>query len=271
MPPEASQSLIFLEADATDDAGGQPFVGVVRHRDDLIRWLRNAPSALQWIEVDGLLGDPEVWSFAAQGTDEIPLDVVVSAPGSQFADLYRLVDVRAVRDVRVSMTATAGFLKALRLAASLGFPVRLLPGQPSVEATSELSTALELYLHDPMVDAPIEYFHSALARMRGAPTGSLWRVLEEDPAIFRREKGQKFRRAAETSAEFELSANFVPDFLAGLIEGEAECATCHWQGFCEGYFKWPDPKYSCDGVKQLFRRLEAAAKEIQDDLSTYAA
>jgi hypothetical protein len=80
-----------------------------------------------------------------------------------------------------------------------------------------------------------------------------------------------FRRAAEASAEFEPPAEFVSDFLAGLIEREAECATCHWQGFCEGYFKWPDPKYSCEGVKQLFLRLEAAAKEIQDDLSTYAA
>jgi hypothetical protein len=237
----------------------------------LSRWLRDAPSALQWIEVDGLLGDPEVWSFAAQGTDEIPLDVFVSAPGHQFADLYRLVDVRAVRDVRVSMAATTGFLKALRLAASLGFPVRLLPGQPSGEAMSELSAALELYLHDPMVEAPIEYFHSALARMQGAPTGSLWRVLEEDPAIFRRENGQKFRGAAQTSAQFEPSASFVSDFLAGLVESEAECATCHWQGFCEGYFKWPDPSYSCDGVKRLFVQLDAAAKEIQADLSTYAA
>ena len=135
---------------------------------------------------------------------------------------------------------------------------------------NELSAAVELYLHDPMVETPIEYFHSALARMRGAPTGSLWRVLEEDPAIFRRENGQKFRGAAQTSTELEPSADFVSGFLAGLVESGAECATCHWQGFCQGYFKWPDPKYSCDGVKELFLRLEAAAKEIQDDLSAYA-
>jgi hypothetical protein len=42
--------------------------------------------------------------------------------------------VRSVRDVRVSMPAAPGFLRALRLAASLGLPVRLLPGQPSAEA-----------------------------------------------------------------------------------------------------------------------------------------
>ena len=82
--------------------------------------------------------------LAAQGAGDIPLDVVLSAPGSEFADLYRLVDVLAVRDVRVSMPATPRFLKAVRLAASLGLPVRLLPGQPSTEAVNELASSFGL-------------------------------------------------------------------------------------------------------------------------------
>jgi hypothetical protein len=261
MPREADQSLIFLQADTKREADNRPFVVVVRSRDELDRWLRDSPPALQWIQVEGLLDDPEAWLLAAQGADEVPLDVIVSAPGSEFADLYRLVDVRSVRDVRVSMPATSGFLSALRLAASLGFPVRLLPGQPSGEAAKELEEAVELYLHDPMVDAPIEFFHSALAWMRGAPTGSLWRVLEEDPAIYQRNESKSLRK----------SRDFVPGFLAGLIQRKAECAICPWQGFCEGYFKWPDPEYSCEGVKRLFSRLHAAAEEIEKDLSGYTA
>jgi hypothetical protein len=261
MPREADQSLIFLPADSKHEGDDQPFVVVVRSRDELERWLRDSPAALQWIQVEGLLGDGEAWSLAAQGADEVPLDVILSAPGSEFAELYRLVDVRSVRDVRVSMPATSGFLRALRLAASLGLPVRLLPGQPSDEATRELEEAAELYLHDPIVDAPIEFFHSALAWMRGAPTGSLWRVLEEDPAIYQRDESKGVRK----------SRDFVPGFLAGLIQREAECATCPWQGFCEGYFKWPDPEYSCTGVKRVFFRLRAAAEEIEKDLSVYAA
>ena len=261
MSREADQSLIFLQADTKPQADDQPFVVVVSSRDALDRWLRDPPPALQWIQVEGLLGDPEAWSLAAQGADEVPLDVILSAPGSEFADLYRLVDVRSVRDVRVSMPATSGFLRALRLAASLGFPVRLLPGQPSAEAAKELEEALEFYLHDPMVEAPIEFFHSALASMRGAPTGSLWRVLEEDPAIYQRSENKSLRK----------SRDFVTGFLAELIQRKAECATCPWQGFCEGYFKWPDPEYSCAGVKRLFSRLRAAAEEIEKDLSAYAA
>jgi hypothetical protein len=255
MPQEADQTLVFLQADSKVEAIDQPFVVVVRSRDELHRWLGDCPPALQWIQVEGLLAEPEVWSLAAQGTDEVPLDVILSAPGSEFADLYRLVDVRAVRDVRVSMPATSGFLKALRLAASLGFPVRLLPGQPPAEAVKELQEAVNLYLYNPMVDAPIEFFHSALAWSRGAPTGSLWRILEQDPAIYRREETE----------------HPAPGFLASLIENGAECASCPWQAFCQGYFKWPNSAYSCAGVKALLDRLRAAAAEIEADLAAYAA
>jgi hypothetical protein len=254
MPQEANKSLIFLRADSEDDPGNEPFVVVVRNREELSRWLHDRSPGLQWIQVEGLLGDPEVWALAAQGEGEVALDVILDAPGSEFAHLYRLVDLRSVRDVRVSMPASPGFLKAVRLAASLGLPIRLLPGQPSPEALEELQDALEFYLHDPMVDAPIEFFHSALAWMRGAPAGSLLRVLEEDSAIYQRD---------------EIRSP-LPGFFATLVQRGAECATCPWSDFCEGYFKWPDATYSCEGVKRIFASLRAAAAEIEEDLSRYA-
>jgi len=36
---------------------------------------------------------------------------------------------------------------------------------------------------------------------------------------------------------------------------------------CAGYFKWPDPTYSCEGVKRLFTQIKAAADEINADLA----
>src|SRR3984893_19607299 len=89
--------------------------------------------------------------------------------------------MRPVRDVRVSMPAAPGFLKAVKLAASLRLPVRVLPGQPTPEVLAELTEALEFYLHGPMVEIPVEFFHSLLAT---ADRGSLWMILEEDPAAF---------------------------------------------------------------------------------------
>jgi hypothetical protein len=269
MSQGSDRPLAFLQTDSGKKPVDEPFVAVVRSRDELSRWLHDPAPALQWIQVEGALGDSEVWSLAAQGADEIPLDVVLSAPGSEFADLYRLVDVRAVRDVRVSMPAAPGFLKALRLAASLGLPVRLLPGQPPAEILAELQEALEFYLRDPMVDAPVEFFHSALAWFRGAPTGSLWRILEEDPAIYQRGETEKESCASEEPWAAETARDFVPRFLDNLRQRGAECTTCPWQTFCEGYFKWPDLQYSCEGVKRILFRLQAAAEEIEEDLSAY--
>jgi hypothetical protein len=266
--PERDKPLLFLHHDLEAEPGNRPFVRIVRSRDELNRWLQNGSPALQWLQVDTLLDDPEAWKLAAQGSNGTALDVVLSAPGQEFSNLYRLVDVRSVRDVRVSMPATPGFLKALRLAASLGLPVRLLPGQPCREAAEELATALSFYLHDSMVEAPIEFFHSALAWMLGAQTGSLWIICEQDPAIFQHHSGNDQQRSPRADGLY-LKENFVTDRLARLIEESGECASCPWQQLCQGYFKWPDPTYSCDGVKRLFSLLRAAADEIQQDLSAY--
>ena len=268
MAEQADEPLIFLHDDLRGDPGDRAFVRIVRNRDELNRWLHNRSPALQWIQAEELLGDAEAWALAAQGPSDTPLDVVLAAPHREFSNLYRLVDARSVRDVRVSMPATPGFLKALRLAASLGLPVRLLPGQPCPETVEELANALSFYLHDPMVEAPIEFFHSALAWMRGAQTGSLWIICEQDPAIFQhRGVNDQQRPIRAAQRYFDEDSDFVSGRLARLIEEGAECASCPWQQLCQGYFKWPEPTYSCDGVKRLFGALRAAGDEIEQDLS----
>lgn len=77
-------------------------------------------------------------------------------PAVEFSALYRLVDVRIVRAVRVTIPARPGFLKALRLApSSCRLPhAGLLPGQPGAETVAELIDAAQFYLRDPMVEAP---------------------------------------------------------------------------------------------------------------------
>ena len=268
MPQDTHKPLLFLRADSEELPGDQPFVVVVRTRDQLDRWLRDSSPDLQWIEAQGLVGDPDAWALAAQGEGDIPLDAVLSEPGAEFPDLYRLVDVCAVREVRVSMPAAPGFLKALRLAASLALPVRLLPGQPSEILVQELAEALSFYLHDSMVEAPIEFFHSALAWMRGTESDSMWNICEQNPAIFDRSLAS-LSPAIPGAKERRLRGDFVPRHLQRLIDEGAECAACPWQPLCQGYFKWPDPSYSCQGVKRLFSTLRAAADEIGQDLTRF--
>ena len=221
-----------------------------------------------------MLGDPDAWAEAAHSDSNIPLDVVLSDPALEFSHLYRLVDAYAVRPIRVTMPAAPGLTKAIRLAAALRLPVRVLPGQPLAEVLEELRDALQFYLHEPTVEAPVEFFHSVLATMWDSDASSLWTILEADPDAFRHYDVDGRARVPRISYPDQseiTSAGFVEDHLSRLIAQGAECATCPWQRPCGGYFKWPDSAYSCEGVKQLFFNIQTAANEIRQDLASVAA
>jgi hypothetical protein len=150
----------------------------------------------------------------------------------------------------------------------------VLPGQPSAEVLEELHDALEFYLHEPMVEAPVEFFHSVLASMCDGKDGSLWMMLEEDPDAYRHydADGQaRLPRTSDSGRSEIASAGFVENHLSRLIVQGAECATCPWQQPCRGYFKWPDPAYSCEGIKQLFFSIQTAGNEIRRDVASFAA
>lgn len=162
----------------------------------------------------------------------MPLDVVLEQPDRDFSLLYRLADVRLVRPVGVTLPVVPGLLKALRMAASLQLPVRLLPGQPDASGLSALHQALDFYLHDTRVEAPVEFFHSLLATFSGFELGTLSDMLEEP-----------------------------------LLEELGECEGCRYRSVCASYFKHPDPSYDCTGVLGLFARLEGVAEEMSRESS----
>lgn len=260
MPEEPPAPIKLLPASAADNLDGDSFIVIVRTREEFSHWLGYPAPGLEEIQVEGLMCDAEVWAIAAQGRMPVPLDVVLSDPAFEFSTLYQLVEVRNVRPVRIAIPAKPGFLKALRLAASLQLPVRLMPGQPSVEVLAELTEAARFYLRDPMVEVPVEFFHSLLAEFRGVGAGgTLWAFLEQDPAFVSR---------CDDAGKPLLPMVFVETHRARLIREGSECATCQWQPVCAGYFKWPDDAYDCAGVKQLFASLASAADEITRDLAS---
>jgi hypothetical protein len=256
-----------VRSDSIVEQGGYPFVVIVKSREELSQWLGNPPAGLQWLEVNGLLRGADAWESATQSGMNVPLDVFLANPGSQFSDLYRLVDVCAVRDVRVSMPASPGFLRALKLAIALRLPVRLLPGQPAPEVCAELTEALTFYLRDPMVETPVEFFHSVLAFLCGAHTGSLWTILEEDPAMFLHQDTDDRAKLPHMSGSLPPEISVPATRFKQLVEQNSECTTCPWQQICQGYFKWPDPAYDCRGIKQLFLIIKTAADEMKQELA----
>jgi hypothetical protein len=256
---DPAATLVFLRAGLAEECREHAYIVIVRTREELASWLSDPKPGAEALQVEGLIGDPDAWALAAQGSKAIPLDVILEDPATEFSALYRLADVRIVRAVRVTLPVRPGFFKALRLAASLQLPVRLLPGQPEPAVLPELREAARFYLHDPMVEAPVEFFHSVFAAFRGYPQGTLWEILEQDPAVF-------------SHRDDEGRALYPPDFverhLSALIQDGTACATCRWQPLCAGYFKYPDPRYDCTGVKQLFAALESAADDISRDLAS---
>lgn len=258
MTQELDIPLVILPARLAAEAREGPFVVIVRSREELLRWTRAPMPGVQWLQVEGLLADQEAWESAAHGSSLVPLDVILSDPATDFAHLYQLADVRSTRRTRVTMPVVVGLMKALRLSVSLQMPVRLLPVQPTATELEELEAAAEFYLRDQSVEEPIEFFHSVFAAMRGAAVGTLWSILEQDPALFIH---------LDDAGQARWPDDHVATRLRGLIEGGAECATCPWRGLCAGYFKQPDPAYACGGVKTIFAKLQAAAAEMEHDLS----
>lgn len=261
MNDATGRSLAFLTATGAAAEEGRPFVAIVRSEDELRQWLAGSRPHLRWLQVEGLLGSAEAWAIAAQTGCQVPVDVIMNNPDADFSRLYQLVEVRAAHDVRVTISAMPGLPKAVRLAAALGLPIRILPGQPAPESVRDLEEAADFYLHDPMVIAPIEPFHSLLSKLRSKDAQSLWLILEYDPEMFRR-----FDASGHALLPFPVQKH-----LARLIAGGAECASCPWREICAGYFKWPDPAYPCLGVKRLFTRIQAAADEIGRDLAALSA
>lgn len=245
---------------------GEALVVIVRTPEEFLRWLEEASSAVQWIQVEGLLGEADAWATASRGRSSVALDVVMSDPESEYHLLYRLVDVSKVRDVRVTIPVRPGLLKAVRLAAAIHLPVRLLPGQPDEETLAELQDAMEFYLHDPMVEAPMEFFHSTLAWCRQGSGTDLWATLEQDPAVFPHlaDDGVPVLPAERPGV---TAAGFVDDHMRRMEEEKAECLSCRWRDFCCGYFKLPDPGYACAGIIGLLDGLAEAAREINAELN----
>ncbi len=201
----------------------------------------------------------------------IPVDVLLPDPGTDFPLLYHFSPLLTKHPLRVSLPVAPGFGKALKLALSLNFAVKLEVVQPGPELLEEMARALHFYLHHSTVAQPIDFFHGLLAAFyREDDALTLWTIQEEEPARFRyiTDQGEETvsRRLAAMTAAGGIAA-FLEARAAQLAAPECPCRSCEFLGNCAGYFKWPRPAYPCDGVKLLLGALKSAARELRRDLA----
>lgn len=239
---------------ACDHPAG-PVVVRVTDPHDIVRVRDIDPERVPWFEVPlHLVGQP--WP------DTAALDIVLDDPARQAAGVYDLTRLRGERPLRVTIAGRPGIARAARIAMALQLPVRLMVRQPTPEVLAELHELLEIYLHDSQTTAPVEFLQSLLASCLHRDAPPIWFALEVDPAWFPRIGDAGTHTGAWPPGE----PDFVVRWFANLVDTGAECATCRFREWCRGFFKWPDPSYSCAGVIELLARVEQNAVRLARDL-----
>ena len=226
------------------------------------------PERIRWVQLLSPEADIEP---LVEWDSEAPIDVVLTAPASQYAELYKFATLHARHPIRVTISVVPGFTKAVQVAAALQFSVKLDVGQPDAAIVDELLEVVDLYLHRTTVTQPIEFLHSVLLSFFHDAPDSLWNIQEEDPALYRfvpdASDSRPLRRtAANTSAD---PSTFVDALASELFAAGAECASCEFAPMCRGYFKVPDRAYDCAGIRRVFRELASAATHVAADLETH--
>jgi hypothetical protein len=182
----------------------------------------------------------------------IPLDIVLQDP-AQYQQLYRYANLRDSHPIRITIPVAPGFSKAVKLAVSLQYAVKLEIRQPDTALLTEVENVLYFYLHGSLVNQPIEFFQSLLLSFYREEPASLWEITETDPAIVR----------------YVGNDGSVVNVDLNRKSQARECDECEFVDRCRGYFKFPDRDYNCRGVKRLFRTLATAANEVRADLTSY--
>ncbi|MCI0387644.1 MAG: hypothetical protein MOB07_02575 [Acidobacteria bacterium] len=207
------------------------------------------------------------WGYA------IPVDLVMRDPITEFSLLYRHAKLLDKHPLRALIPAVPGFSKAVKIANSLQFVVRLELGQPDPTVIEEMLASLNYYLHHASVSQPIEFFHTTLVSFYDRHPITLWDVQEEDPLYVRyvREDGSETiaRRSVGEIVNDDLNS-FVANLQETLLAERGECSACEFYENCGGYFKWPRRDYECDGVKTVFRTVRDAASELEHDLKIFS-
>jgi hypothetical protein len=227
------------------------------------------PERVAAVQLLSLAADSEALNAWAPG---VPIELVLVDPASEYPLLYRHTNLLDNHPVRAVVPVRPGFIKAIKVAVSLDFAVRLEVEQPEPALIEELVAALEFYLRQPTVAQPIEFFHGTLLGFYHDDPLPLWITLDEDP--------QYLRHVADDGAESRYgrlagSGDAVVAPEAGLdvwieqvLATTEDCRSCEFLRSCGGYFKWPRRDYDCAGVKRLFEQLRMAALELRRDLDT---
>ncbi len=199
----------------------------------------------------------------------IPIELNIDDPSSEYSKLYNYVELSRRVDFKVSIKVKPDFEKAVKVALSLGYQVKLEVGQPDDTLVNNLIEIFKHYLSNPTVTCPVEFFHSVLIAFFHKHSTNIWEIQDEDPSsnIYIKDNGQKAlsMRLNEIILEDNVD-NFLDERRLQLLIEQGECATCRFFTYCIGYFKIPDNSYRCNKILELFDIIKTAADQLRLDL-----
>ena len=203
---------------------------------------------------------PDAISELANCDQHFAIDIVLNDPAAEFPLLYNFSKLLDRHPIRVSIPVRTGFVKAVKLALALELAVKINVGQPNPALIEEMSEVLDLYLHRANVSQPVEFFHSLFLAAYNEQPANIWMIQEEDP--------EHFVFVGDNGVE-TVSPRFGDSLPYATGDVEIECDTCKFLPICGGYFKWPDRKYSCEGVKTIFASIDTASSELRENIASY--
>jgi len=220
-----------------------------------------------WLQLLSLASDCEPLTRLES---PIPVDLVIERGLEEYPLLYEHAKLRMTRPVRVVIPLFPGFRKAVRLATSLSYSVKLDFDHADQVLGEELVETMNDYLHGCTVSTPIEYFHSMLVLFyHGHPT-TMWTIQEEDPEFYRyvTDEGKVVvsRHVPHVPCEGQ-HIDFLEQIKIDLLLEKGECSICPFFTECHGYFRYVNRKRTCEVVKKIFHALRDTAEELKRDMA----
>ena len=198
-------------------------------------------SRSQWIQVEGLSGDPRHMGVRSSGDRRLTFGC---RPFRARQRIFRSLPARG-RPGRArcsrELPATPGFLKAVTARRFAGLASRLLPGQPSAESLGgarrrpwNFTFTIPWWRRRWSFFIPPSLGCAALRPVRCGV------ILEEVPQSSRsRRRRWEDPCLARNPAAAEPRRETFALYLGRLLDRAPSARPAPWQTLCEGYFKWP--------------------------------
>jgi len=171
-------------------------------------------------------------------------------------------------------------LKKVNFLTALHFPVHIPTDRPPASSDTLLQ-ALDFYLHSPLLNVPIEPFHTLLIT-QGKRTGfSLWDIEKERSSVnfYLHENnislsrrwldGKKYFGELDNTWTDIMNSDFMIELKSlkyTLFTTNAACIYCPHLDICDGFLKAVDIERPCDDWKAVFNVIKDEVNVAADIL-----